>query len=139
MQNFNERIQVIAQTEGLSINEMERIIGASKGVLSRAIKNNTDIQCKWLFAISDNFPKYSPEWLLTGKGDPLNKMEPVFTEHSNYQGMVTGLVQIMREKDEQIIDMAKEIGRLNEQIEQLKKKLQKTASDASMSGTANVG
>lgn len=77
MTKFNDRIQAIARIEGLSINEMERI--ASKGVLSRAIKNDTDIQAKWVFALCENFTKFSPEWLLTGKGEPLCKREPVNT------------------------------------------------------------
>ena len=47
---------------------MERSIGASKGVLSRAIANGTDIQAKWIEAIVENYPQYSEEWLLTGRG-----------------------------------------------------------------------
>ena len=42
------RIQQIASAEGITIGAMERTIGASKGVLSRAIANGTDIQSKWL-------------------------------------------------------------------------------------------
>lgn len=62
------RIQQIAQHEGITIGAMERSIGASKGVLSRAIANGTDIQSKWLEAIVENYPQYSGEWLLTGNG-----------------------------------------------------------------------
>lgn len=62
------RIQQIAQHEGITIGAMERSIGASKGVLSRAIANGTDIQAKWIEAIVENYPQYSEEWLLTGRG-----------------------------------------------------------------------
>lgn len=65
------RIQKIAQKEGVTISKMERIIGASKGVLSRAINNDTDIQAKWIKAIVENYPRYSPRWLLTGEGEML--------------------------------------------------------------------
>ena len=139
MANFIERIQIIAQIEGVSINEMERIIGASKGVLSRAIKNNTDIQAKWLFFFSYNFKKFSPEWILTGNGDPLCKREPVITENSDTHGIIKELVQIIREKDEQIIGMAEEIGQLRAELAQLKQRLQKSADAASTERTANVG
>ncbi len=64
-----DRIQQIASNEGISIGAMERAIGASKGVLSRAINNGTDIQVKWLEAVVENYPTYSPQWLLTGVGD----------------------------------------------------------------------
>ena len=50
---------------------MEKSIGASKGVLSRAIANGTDIQSKWIQILVDNYPTYSTDWLLTGKGEML--------------------------------------------------------------------
>lgn len=56
---------------------MERSIGASKGVLSRAISNGTDIQSKWIQTLVENYPLYSSEWLLTGKGDMLKSKETV--------------------------------------------------------------
>ena len=46
-------------------------IGASDGMIRRAIKNNTDIQSKWLSAIADNYPNLSVDWLLTGRGSML--------------------------------------------------------------------
>lgn len=55
--------------EGINITSMEKMIGASKGVLSRAIKQGTDIQAKWLSAIVENYPQYSASWLLTGEGN----------------------------------------------------------------------
>lgn len=71
MGNILARIQSIATNEGVTIGAMERSIGASKGVLSRAINNGTDIQSKWLEVIVENYPKYSAEWLLSGRGSML--------------------------------------------------------------------
>lgn len=65
------RIKEIALNEGITIGAMERVIGASKGVLSRAIANGTDIQSKWLEAIVANYPRYSAQWLLSGVGEML--------------------------------------------------------------------
>lgn len=61
----------MASNEGITIGAMERTIGASKGVLSRAINNGTDIQAKWLSIIVENYPRYSTGWLLTGAGSML--------------------------------------------------------------------
>lgn len=69
------RIQEITSNERMTIGAMERSIGASKGVLSRAISNGTDIQSKWIQIIVENYPQYSPEWLLTGKGNMLKGKE----------------------------------------------------------------
>ncbi|MBQ7421323.1 MAG: hypothetical protein IJV27_04185 [Prevotella sp.] len=69
MGNILSRIEEISRREGLTITAFERSIGASKGVLSRAINNGTDIQSKWLQIIVEKYPQYSSRWLLTGIGD----------------------------------------------------------------------
>ena len=66
-----DRILEIAKREGITIGALEKQIGASKGVLSRAIQNKTDIQAKWLTRIVENYPLYSADWLLSGKGELL--------------------------------------------------------------------
>lgn len=70
MNSILSRIRDISLQEGITLTQMERRIGASKGVLSRAVANNTDIQSKWLLAIVENYPHYSAEWLLSGVGTP---------------------------------------------------------------------
>lgn len=66
MSNLLERISQLAEYAHITITGLERQIGASKGVLSRAIQNNTDIQAKWVCKIVENYPQYSSNWLLTG-------------------------------------------------------------------------
>ena len=68
MKNILSRIEKIADSEGITITALERKIGASKGVLSRAVANGTDIQSKWVQLIVENYPLYSANWLLTGRG-----------------------------------------------------------------------
>lgn len=63
-----QRIKQIADNEGIKITALETLLGASKGVLSRSIKNDTDIQSKWLTALVENYPQYNTMWLLTGNG-----------------------------------------------------------------------
>jgi hypothetical protein len=67
------RIKEITINEGITIGSLEKRIGASKGVLSRAIKNGSDIQAKWLQKIVEIYPRYSSFWLLTGHGDMINQ------------------------------------------------------------------
>lgn len=66
------RIKQIADNENIPITSFEKIIGASSGTLSRALRNGTDIQSKWVQLIIENYPHYNAEWLLTGKGEMLN-------------------------------------------------------------------
>lgn len=75
METILDRIQKIASNEGIKIGALERQIGASKGVISRAINNRTDIQSKWIQIIVENYPLYSADWLLTGNGPMLKPEE----------------------------------------------------------------
>lgn len=143
------RIKTLAEHEGITIGALERIIGASKGVLSRAISNGTDIQSKWLQAIVENYPQYSAQWLLTGVGEMLVDPSPGVPESlvetdptigKNYipptapteihsqstspqdTSVITSLVTTIQKQ-------AEEIGRLKERIAQLER--EKNASSES--------
>lgn len=59
--------------ENITLTALERAIGASKGVLSRALANGTDIQSKWIEAVVENYPQYSTRWLLTGDGEMMRQ------------------------------------------------------------------
>lgn len=75
MAKILDNIRKLAEKEGITIGAIERKIGASKGVLSRAITNGTDIQAKWITAIVENYPYVSADWLLTGKGEMITSSE----------------------------------------------------------------
>jgi len=75
MENILTRIKQFSENKNVTINALERLIGASKGVLSRALNQNTDIQSKWLTQIVENYPDINSEWLLTGKGSMLKTGE----------------------------------------------------------------
>ena len=132
------RIKEIALKEGITIGALERVIGASKGVLSRAIANGTDIQSKWIQAIVENYPQYSAQWLLTGTGEMLAAPNTDHSEsHSpktelkkNEESVTSGNVPLevynsmidryegqIHTKDEIIGNLREEIGRLKAKIE----------------------
>ncbi|MDY3352334.1 hypothetical protein PG357_10115, partial [Riemerella anatipestifer] len=69
MNNILHAFIKVAENEGIKITQLEEKIGASKGVLSRAIKNNSDIQSKWFLKLVENYPQYNYESIITGKGD----------------------------------------------------------------------
>lgn len=87
MAKILSKIEEIAAAEGTTIGAIEKKIGASKGVLSRAIANGTDIQAKWIEALVENYPQYSAEWLLTGKGSMLKNDLPTATHTNTREGI----------------------------------------------------
>lgn len=109
--NILDRLQLLTEKEGITITAFERIIGASKGVLSRAIKNGTDIQAKWLSTIVENYPRLSAEWLLTGNGD-MYKSEAI----TEVEGDAAVYLRLLSEKDEIIRQQAEQIGMLKAEL-----------------------
>ncbi|NAW50276.1 hypothetical protein GNY06_02365 [Elizabethkingia argentiflava] len=69
MDNILAAIIKISEQENITITKLEHLLGASKGVFSRAISHGSDIQSKWVLKLVEKFPDYSAEWILTGKGD----------------------------------------------------------------------
>lgn len=71
MENIHVIFNSVAEEENITIGALERAIGASKGVLSRALKNGTDVQSKWLSALIEKYPQYPYDKWLRGKFSPI--------------------------------------------------------------------
>lgn len=84
-----------------------------------------------------SYPNVNIEWVIMGEGemfhtDTLASNKPQMPELSS-------LLALIREKEEIIREQDREIGRLEERIRQMTIEKEKHASDAPISGTANVG
>jgi phage repressor protein C with HTH and peptisase S24 domain len=66
------RIKEFSEHKNLSFRAIERIIGASHGILSSALKRNGDIN-EDLSKLLDEFPELNPLWLYEGKGEMILK------------------------------------------------------------------
>jgi hypothetical protein len=106
METIISRIKELSIKEGVTISSIEKKIGASKGVLSRAIKNGSDIQAKWLQSIVDNYPDYSSYWLLTGKGNMI--LNEIISEAKSIECLKC------KQKEQRIIDLLEIITSLKE-------------------------
>lgn len=124
-----ERLKLFIENQGISISAFEQRISASDGMIRRAIKNNTDIQSKWLFEMSDNFPDLNLEWLITGKG-PMLKSDSGNTVNISEEKLISNLIKEgkvmycsehdrqIKYKDAVIAELNQEIGKLKTLLEQ---------------------
>jgi len=144
MENILEIFIKVANNEGVTITALESIIGASKGVLSRAVAKNTDIQAKWLLKLVEKYPLYNPEWLLTGKGEMMQKdtKERISPEVTAPQGVVAIYEKWLADKDRiieeqkrELLDIHKELGRLEAENMAMKEALVQRAGG----GASNAG
>ncbi|MFD2941020.1 hypothetical protein [Flavobacterium notoginsengisoli] len=112
LKNFKQ----IAENEGITISKLELIIGASKGVLSRAIANNSDIQSKWISKIVEIYPNYNCEWLIKNEG-PMIKNENIHcSESQTIEEKAINYKELAESRKETIESMKKQILYLEEKI-----------------------
>lgn len=117
-----DRICKIAEKEGITLTSLERQIGASKGVLSRAHNQNTDIQGKWLSKIVENYPQYNSRWLLTGKGEMIIKDYSVINTVNESVSQYSNC-KLCNEKENLINELKHTLRRNEEEIDWLRKQL----------------
>ena len=73
MEKFFNNINQLVQNEGINVTSLESEIGASQGVLSRAIRKHSSISVEWVIKLLQKFPLYDANWLLTVKGTMLKE------------------------------------------------------------------
>lgn len=137
---IKQRILLFAASLGISKRDFYTKIGVSRGTLESKTGITEDVITKF-FA---TYPEVSIEWLMTGRGEMLangpvvpTKQQPVISnEYLVTQGVTPELITELLNR---ITEQAAEIGRLQEQIRQMQHRLEKDASDAPISGTANAG
>ena len=105
----------------MSTRGFEKTIGTSNGVIARCIQKNSDISSGWLSKIIEEFPKYSAEWLLTGKGGMMKADEKlskaISTKERASQDKSTALLYLI----ESVKELAIENHELKKELTDLKR------------------
>ena len=137
-----DRLKEYIDIKGMTVASVERMLGMSNGALSKPIKNHTSIGSDKLENILIFCPDLSLEWLFFGKGEMLQTETPNHQPVSALAALEVerNLLQtLLIEKETTIIQQAKEIGKLTEQIRQLEQRLGKNAGGVNIGDTANAG
>ena len=118
--DFWDRLRLIIDTQRVSINKFEDSIGASRGVVAKMLRLKTDISSKWLIAIKENYPQYSLDWLMVGKGEMLDNR--VQTADNKFA------IDLIEKKETEIRSLERKIWEQEKEIEELKKELPHSTS-----------
>lgn len=117
MEDFFKRISELVDNEGINITTLEQLIGASKGVLSRAKRNNTSISVEWVIKIVEKFRQYDANWLLLGEGEMFKKV----TKSDEAEVTFLREKNILLQKNSQLLE--EKVERLEEELTALKKRI----------------
>jgi oligoribonuclease NrnB/cAMP/cGMP phosphodiesterase (DHH superfamily) len=121
MSKILENIKHLAANESVTITKLEQLIGASKGVLSRAITQNSEIQTKWLEKIVEIYPQYDCNWLIKSEGEMMKKSVEDLPPTSVKEEIAINYKDLAESRKETIDSMKKQIVYLEDIIESLKK------------------
>lgn len=111
-----ENIKCLADNEGIGVTKLEEKIGASKGVLSRAMARNSDIQIKWLSKIVEIYPQYSCEWLIRNEGPMLKRTIATLQSDAVEQDLSVHYKDLADSRKETIESLKKEIMYLEDKV-----------------------
>lgn len=100
-----KRLKLFIDYLNISVRTFESTIGASDGMIRKAIVNNADIQSKWLTNIADKYPDLSIEWLVTGKGSMIKKTRI-------NDNVILKIFQWIEQKDSKIMELSLEVQQL---------------------------
>lgn len=125
---MNERLRQFIEYLGLTTRQFEQKISASDGQIAKLLRQNTTIQSNTIAKIKESFPQLSLDWLVSGRGEMLLGSEPTAPS----DGTIAMLL-------EQVKDLARDVGRLQAENEELKNKLARAESRMAASATAAAG
>lgn len=130
MPKIADRIAQIIKDKGISTRAFEMSIGASNGMIGRAVAKNTDIMSEWLSKIIEVYADISPEWLLTGNGPMLRDERPAPAVDPTEQAREIALLkerladkdEVIAAKDKTIVGNEKLIASLERRVAELEKR-----------------
>lgn len=146
--------------------DLAECLGAKPSKFSEILNFRMSVGVDMIAKICDYY-SVDPEWVLLGRGSKIFRPDYVLKPHfiddgnswldrryhsedkapqnnekepTNEDNQAAALLlKMLAEKETTILDQAKHIGRLEAQIDELKKRLEKTADGANTGATANVG
>ena len=108
MTSLSRRINLLILDYGLNISKFEKSIDASNGTISKAIKEDRDINSSLLIKIKEVYPDVNLDWLITGKGSiksTLNNAHLNSDENAHLNAHLNGKSDIKRGLVSEVINV----------------------------------
>lgn len=115
-----ERVALLIEAKKLSTRKLEASIGVANGVLSRAIKNKTDVLSETLSKIIEAYPEVNGDWLLTGRGVMYTMEAPVTLREEDLMRTIKTQEKLISSQERIIENQRSEINALHDEVKTLK-------------------
>ena len=113
-------------------------IGCSTSMITEIYKGRSNVGVSVLQNVVQTY-NVSATWLLTGEGEMFTPNQEVEINKSSEDALTCNLLDLIRQKDEIIRQQAKEIGRLEQALEDAQRKKGSPAYDAHTAPIADAG
>ena len=113
-------------------------IGCSTSMITEIYKGRSNVGVSVLQNVVQTY-NVSATWLLTGEGEMFTTNQEVELHKSSEDALTCNLLDLIRQKDEIIRQQAKEIGRLEQALEDAQRKKGSPAYDAHTAPIADAG
>lgn len=142
MSDIFSRIKKFIDFLEISNNEFGRTIGCSSAQITQMLTHKKNFGIDKLLNIISNYPNLNPVWLLTGEGSMLKNesfnpeitIAPILNKQTSTSQQEKAVPYILYEKlQEKLCEQATTIGRLQNELDNLKKQQQESLTTNSSS------
>ncbi len=120
---IKQRILQFVEDLGISKRDFYSFTGISRGTLESKTGITEDTLTK-LFAA---YPDLSPVWVFTGGGEKLQHYQNEMIQETSNESIEDKLLNVIAKKDVEIRNLAEEVGKLKQEVIQLKTAMEKNA------------
>ncbi|KAF0198371.1 MAG: hypothetical protein FD166_1424 [Bacteroidetes bacterium] len=119
----NQRVEILLREKEISQTEIAKKLSVSKQTVSNWISGNVQIPLRHIVSLLTEYDWINARWLLVGKGsmeDLQGKKQKDSPDQLKCEGMVDLLTRQLKDKDDLILSLQKEVGKLEERLENRK-------------------
>lgn len=119
--SLNQRVDQFFKAKEISQQTIAKRLGVSRQAVNNWLSGNQPIPSRHLIKLLSDFENLNPQWLLNGVGDMEGNEQSLPVENlvlARKEITIELMTTQLREKDALIMELQKEIGRMEERLKQ---------------------